>query len=148
MSAPVILAAMPSDAKIIARNLRKQSVKEVERVGGAKVEQIEAAIKRAQYSWTGWVDGEIACIWGIETVTIMADEATLWMISTPLVEKHAFTFVRKSQIFIRELMKQRFKLIHGMVSADFERSIAWLKWLGFKINAAQNGMCYFHMNRV
>lgn len=147
---PIILTARPTDAMLIVRNLRPNSIKEIERVGTTlkKSALIAKAIERSQYSWTGWCDGEVACIWGLDTLTILSDEATLWMISTPLVEEHAFTFIRRSQMFIRELIKQRFTLIHGMVDHDFARSIKWLHWLGFKVDAPVNGMQYFHMNRV
>ena len=145
---PLILAARPTDARLIIGGLRVNSVKEIEQIGSNKVELIEAAIKRAQYSWTGWIDGEVACIWGVETQTIMGDAATLWLISTDLVEKHRFTFVRKSQIFIQELISQRFALIHGYVDPKFDRSRRWLKWLGFTLVPQQNGSIYFYMSRV
>lgn len=133
------------DARAIAATMRV-SVAEVDRLGDKKVELLEEAILRATYSWAGFLDGKIVCLWGVRTDSLMSDTAFLWLITTSAVAEHPFHFVRRNQIFIKELSK-RYRVIHGYVDARFVRSLAWLKWLGFTIDPPKNRVRYFHMER-
>lgn len=139
-----IIPARVEHAALIFDRLRENSVRELQRLDENALEQLRNTIKQSCYCWSGFADGEIACIWGIETETILTDRATLWLVTTPLVEKYSFLFLRFSKIFIESLLKQEFSLVHGMVSESFERSKLWLKWLGFTVEPAKDGFRYFY----
>ena len=112
---PLVRQARADDVARITRNLRNISIKEVERIGLKPEETIKAAVQRARYSWVGYLDDEIVCMWGLESQSLLGDTAMLWLITTPLVEKHPFHFVRRTQMFVDELMKQEFTYIFGYV---------------------------------
>jgi|SRR5215467_4666379 len=103
----------------------------------------EADLKRylgiSYEAWTGLIDEEVVCVWGIISPTILSDKGYLWLLTTDLVDKHPFTFVRHSQIVIRDLMKH-LNYIEGHVMTNSERSIRWLKWLGFRMTNERHGM--------
>jgi hypothetical protein len=98
---------------------------------------------RASFSaWTGSIDGEVACVWGLITPTVLSNRAYLWLLTTDLVDNHPFVFVRHSQMVLREMLGH-FESIEGHVVAGQDRSIRWLKWLGFKMGRAERGMISF-----
>lgn len=88
-----------------------------------------AYLQASLFAWTGLVDGHVACVWGLVAPNILSETAYLWLITSPLVDEHKFTFVRHSQMVVKEMLKQ-FPLISGHVLSDHERSRRWLKWLG------------------
>src|SRR5205823_6185883 len=79
--------------------------------------------------WTGTVDGEQACAWGLIAPTVLSERAYLWLITTNLVDEHKFIFVRHSQRFM-EVMLDKYPVIVGHCVVGEERSMRWLKWLG------------------
>lgn len=95
-------------------------------------------------SWTGLLDGRVACVWGLIAPTILSEKAYLWLLTTDLIDEHPFTFIRHSQIVLREMLKS-FKYIEGHVVADSTRSIRWLKWLGFELHRRNGKLIEFHM---
>ena len=76
-------------------------------------------------------DGKVAGFWGIVLPTLISDRAYLWLYTTPALDDHQFVFVRQSQIWIKETLKE-FPLIVGHAFAARTKSIRWLKWLGAK----------------
>lgn len=79
--------------------------------------------------WTGLVDGEIACVWGVAPPTFLSTQAYLWLYTTELVKEHQFIFVRHSQKIIEKLLKE-YELIVGICAVEAENSQRWLRWLG------------------
>jgi hypothetical protein len=102
------------------------------------------------FAWTGFYKDEIACIAGLKASTFLSDEAHLWACTTPVVDDHPFLFARYSQIFVRYLLKEHYRVICGCVDPQFARSVVWLKWLGFKITPVQGtfAYCHFEMRRA
>lgn len=136
--------AEPFHAALIVNNMRQVSLDEVEAAGVDAKKTIEQAIMRSDYCWIGAVDGEVVCLWGIETQSIASGSAYLWLLTTPKVEDHTFLFVRRSQQFIKAT-RTRYKRIHGFVDVDFARSIAWLRWLGFTVGKPDGRLRPFWM---
>jgi hypothetical protein len=117
--------------------LRMRLEEGIERVGLDKEKIIRGAVKDASYTFTAMIDNEPACMWGIYQQTMLSDTAYMWLITTPLIEKHQFVFARRSQIYLQGL-KQHFNVIQGHVDARFSRSIRWLRWLGFRVYPDMN----------
>ena len=117
-------------------------------IGPDREEAISYAFTLSRYSWTGLANGKLACMWGVNPTSFVSDMATLWLITTPLVEEHSFLFLRWSRRFVEELMQTtEFSTIHGQVRADFHRSIWWLKWLGFHVQSPTEGLRYFYQEK-
>lgn len=142
-----VLPATMEHAQMIAPLLREDARKEVEAVGMVNPEKVlKTALRQSEFAWTGLADGEIACMWGIQGGTLLSSMGGLWLVTTPVVDKYKFIFLRWSRIFMDELRNTgKYTTIHGLVRGDFERSVTWLKWLGFKINPpSADGTRYFH----
>lgn len=98
----------------------------------------------SQWSWVGKVDGEVACIWGLSSGCILADEAHLWLLTTDLVEKHKFLFIRYSQRCVEDMLKL-FPVIVGDVDINNESAKRWLKLLGAKFSTPIGTAMHFEI---
>ncbi len=79
--------------------------------------------------WTGFVDGELVCMWGLIPPSFLSEHAYLWLYTTPALAGNEFTFVRQSQIAVGKMLLE-YRVIIGHAAANNERGIRWLKWLG------------------
>ena len=86
----------------------------------------------------GIVDGVVACVWGMIPVTILSSSAYLWLLTTDLVEKHKFLFIRHSQRCVEEALKI-FPVITGDVAPDNHSARRWLEWLGAEFSSGPFG---------
>jgi hypothetical protein len=103
-------------------------------------------MKKSQLVYCGKVDDGIVCLWGLMLVSLLSDQAYLWLYTTELVAKHQFLFVRHSQRIMERLLEQ-FSIIFGHVDPRAERSMRWLKWLGAEFIGADRGMVKFRIGK-
>lgn len=103
-------------------------------------------LAKSTVSYVGRITGKIACVWGLIPPTLLSDNAFLWMISTDTVDEHQFSFVRHSQIVIKELL-EIYPTIYGMTTIDEERTLRWLKWLGATFSPGPDKEIYFSIKR-
>ncbi len=97
---------------------------------------LERALSQCAEAWTGYIDDQIVCMWGIDRGSMLTNSAYIWLVTCKGVDEHSFIFVRHSQRRLQELTK-RDSFIHGIVQADNEQSIRWLRWLGFQLGDAE-----------
>lgn len=123
--------AKPEDAKGIV--LRKQELKEIALTGMTVEQLIPLSIDLSAYSFSGWYDGRILCLGGIELSSLVGTSGHLWIVVSKEVEHCPLTFARISKQFIETTMRH-FKSIYCFVAADNYVSQRWIEWLGFKFN--------------
>lgn len=97
-------------------------------------------------SWMGFIDGKVACVWGLVPPTLMSNRAYLWLLTTDLVDEHQFIFVRHSQRFVEEALKE-YDIIVGHCHSKETRSIRWLKWLGAEFSVPEGLRVPFSIRR-
>ncbi len=90
----------------------------------------------------GLVDGEVACMWGLIPPTLLSDTAWLWLLTTDIVAEHKFLFIRHSQRYIEEALKE-FPNIVGDVMIDNRPAQRWLRWLGAEFQAQEGARIPF-----
>ena len=135
-----IQPAIALDAIAISRNLRERDRAVVERHGPA-AEVIRLEIEQSIMALTAILDGEIALLWGARTPSPLDDRAYLWMVGTPLIERHPITFLRHSRRAMR-YMASHFRLLYGEVECDYLASQRWLTWLGARIEPRPEAMVF------
>jgi len=94
----------------------------------------------------GMHDDRVACVWGLATPTVVSNRAYLWLLTTDLVEKHKFIFVRHSQIVLEDALK-RYDVIIGHVEVGNTQARKWLRWLGAEIGVPEKGFSQFEIRR-
>jgi hypothetical protein len=96
--------------------------------------------------WAGFIDGGLACIWGVIPPTLMSNQAYLWLYTTDLVKEHQFLLVRHSQMVIKDILEEYPSIVgHAIIGSD--KSIRWLKWLGAKFGEPQGTGIPFRITR-
>jgi hypothetical protein len=77
----------------------------------------------------GLVDGKVACAWGLIPPTILSNTAYLWLLTTDIIAEHKFLFIRHSQRYIEEALKE-YPTIIGDVVGHNPPAMRWIRWLG------------------
>lgn len=129
-----IIPADPSHIEAIANNVRQADCDECWSAGLVTVRTaLEISLEHATLARTWLVDGVPAAMGGI---TGMRDGATIWLITTELVETHRRAFVVHA---LAAFQKERagFDLLYNFVDARNRRAIQWLRWMGFTLDDAK-----------
>lgn len=96
--------------------------------------------------WAGFIDGKLACIWGVIPPTLMSYQAYLWLYTTDAIKEHEFRLIRHSQMVIEEVLQEYESVVgHAIIGSD--KSIRWLKWLGAKFGPPQGTAVPFRITR-
>jgi len=114
----------------ILSNLRFHEARTIEKLQLDAVGLLDKALRNEFPSFVCIVDGEPAAIFGGHSETLLG-ETRLWMLTTPLIEKHQVPLLRASKRFV-EWMARIYGPVVGMVDSEFEASRNWLRWIGFK----------------
>ena len=93
------------------------------------VEILEFCQAMSAECWSGYIDEDLICCWGLIPPSILSNQAYLWMHSTEAVREHRFLLVRHSQKVIGKAL-ERYSTIIGHCDINAQDSMRWLKWLG------------------
>ena len=79
--------------------------------------------------------------------TVLCDAVYMWMVTTPLAEKHSLAFARRATRVIREVLEE-YGEIEGNVVAWNTIAIKWVTWLGAElIETSDVGVFEFKLRR-
>jgi len=96
--------------------------------------------------WGGFINDELACIWGVIPPTLMSDQAYLWLYTTDVIKGHEFILVRHSQMVIENVLDEYPSIVgHAIIGSS--KSIRWLKWLGARFGPPQGTAVPFRITR-
>src|SRR5437868_4624822 len=77
--------------------------------------------------YAGFIDGQFVCCWGLIPGSFISQQAYLWMWTHGTIA-HQFTFIRRSQIQIKEML-DRYPTILGHCRRGSYSAQRWLRWL-------------------
>jgi hypothetical protein len=128
-------AATIADVYALAARLRDADRAEVEAAGMS----VRAAIRRCFRSGvlcsTAFVDGEIACMWGLAG-TMISDVGHPFLMTTPMVERAPIALIKIGKMEVAKMLRQR-AVLYDYVAAGYARAIGLLKLFGFTVHAPQ-----------
>jgi hypothetical protein len=132
-----IVQATLEHAQRMAPRLREADIEEIWASSMSKPEQsLTRGVSCSSHAWTGLVDGEPACIFGVVPVSFMSGIGVPWMLGTPLVEEHATAFLRRNRRYVKH-MTRAYNYLINYVDDRNVKAIAWLEWLGFTVSEPQ-----------
>ena len=138
------------DCVILAQFMRKSDIEEAWAYSHSKpIEAIVNSVKGSRWAFTVRVDGESVCICGICDGS-MEGIGVPWLLATDLFENYPRYIMKLGKDFIRQYLTAYVSLVN-YVKADNEKTIRWLKWLGFTVDPPAPfgpdlvNFCYFHM---
>lgn len=79
--------------------------------------------------WVGMEGEDVLGFCGLIPPSLISDTAYLWLQTTDKLREHVFTFVRNSQMVVRDML-EIYPTIVGDCRIEDERAQVWLKWLG------------------
>jgi hypothetical protein len=122
MKAKIVRVTPPEAWKLIEKDKNLEFTAD-------EMNKFHRCINASTKLWAGFFDRKFACLYGLVPPTLLADYAVLWLHTNEEVSKNEFLFVRKSQIVVKDMLKE-YATIYGFAEVGAERSIRWLKWLG------------------
>ena len=112
-----------------------------------KMRYVSDYICKAAHVWFWNVDGKVAVAWGLIPLTLLSNQAYIWLYTTDAHPGNEFLFIRKSKIEL-EKMQALYPSIIGHVMENNERGIRWLKWLGAALGSVDSkGLIPFEIRR-
>lgn len=95
---------------------------------------------------SGYIDGQLACVWGLMPPSLLSQRAYLWLYVTDVVKEHTFIFIRQSQIAIKRMLED-YPELYGEIEIDNYKAITWLRWLGASLGEPFDGRIPFTIRR-
>jgi hypothetical protein len=128
-----IAAASPDHIAHIANHMREADRLECMAMAGkgphaALTDSLAASV----YAWTGLVDNEPICIFGVSPRDLLAGVGSPWLLGTHGIGGIALAFLRRNQAYVRRML-DIFPVLENYVDVRNHLSIRWLGWLGFSI---------------
>ena len=108
-------------------------------VGRFDESEIKAVFGASAERWTGEIAGEFAGCWGVLAPSVM-HPGQLWMVGTPVVEKHKLVFFRHARAWVSEALG-RYGALGGFVEAGCPQR--WLELMGFRLSPEEDGVRRF-----
>jgi len=125
-----------ADLEIVAANMREADKQEaIAMAACGPLEALRKSVALSHESVVARVGGEPVCIYGLGFGSVTGGMARPWLMGTQAVEWHCLTFLRANKRIVRD-WSERYDL-ENYVDARHTMSIRWLRWLGFKLDAAE-----------
>ena len=126
-------AIVPSEwrfARYIAANLRRADYDEALAFHGRDpVEVLEETFAQSDVSWTGLLDGEPVCIFGVVCYDLLETTGRPWFVATDKILRMQKTFLKMSRPYLA-LMQGKYMRLENWVDERNDASLRWLNWLG------------------
>lgn len=117
----------------IADRLRKGDRSEIEATGFTPRRLLRSLWKNSHVRRTGFVDGEIAAVWGCAGV-LLSPVGEMWLFTTPAVERVPMAFVKVARAEMSAILETKAVLVSSCL-ATYVQSVRLWKMLGFEMGA-------------
>lgn len=123
--------ATRDDALFVVKHLRVDDFREVTSLGLSAKDAVILSFAGSDECSVCCVDGRPALIFGV-TASLQDDAASIWALGTNDCDSIPLVMVKWGRDKVKEYLT-RYPHLENYCAADYERSIRWLKLLGFTI---------------
>lgn len=120
---------------LLLPHVRQEDIVELAAVGETPESCLKTGLEVSEYAFSVFFNGEIVCIFGVGTASLLGGEGVPWMVGSDRLNRCVPGFLRRSRAAVR-ILQDRYLLLENWVDARNERAIRWLRWLGFEIHDA------------
>ncbi|MGA7492372.1 MAG: hypothetical protein WB930_00130 [Syntrophobacteraceae bacterium] len=132
--ARIIIPAHSDHIFWLANNMRAPDREEVAAaVGMGPYRALSDSLQRSAAAWTGMVNDEPVCMFGVTPVDILGGIGSPWLLGAEDLPKYAITFLKANKGYVLKMLGL-FPYLQNYVDVRNEMSVKWLKWLGFKFD--------------
>lgn len=96
-------------------------------------EAVRICERTASIAFVGLVKWEPICVFGVSPATALSDHAVPWLLGTAGLERHAIPFLRQAKPLLAMIL-ERHPLLINYVDARNRTAIAWLEWMGARLD--------------
>lgn len=129
--------ASPEVIPFLAANVRESDRREIQAVVGlSPMQALSASLNDSERAWTGYLNGEPCCMFGVGPAEGDPKIGVVWMIGTDAIDRHPLAFLKGSRVAFREMLTM-FPTLINAVDARHAKALRWLRWLGAEIGEAQ-----------
>lgn len=145
-----IREARAEDIAPLAERMRPADRDEVWAAHGHTPEQaLQVSLDASTMAWTGLVDGEPVCMFGVGPISILGGRGAPWLLGTDKIERWPRTFLRRCRRCVKAMLTV-YPTLENFVDDRNEVSKRWLRWLGFEMGQTVTlpngtGFRYFRM---
>lgn len=133
----VVRRTLISDVDKLKNRLRPSDIQEVLASHNYTSEAaLMLSIQESTISLTIEYDNEAVAMFGINPDSALGNKATIWFLGSSAIDKKKIRFLRHGQAFI-DLFLSLYPYLYNYIDARNKKSIAWLKFLGAKIQEAK-----------
>ncbi len=131
-----IIAARPCHIAPVAERMRAADRAEVWASAHLSPgDALRISLQDSILSWTGLVDGNPVCLFGVAPASLLSGTGIPWLLATDAIEAHARAFLRRNKVMLGH-MQARFSRLENWVDTRNMVSRRWLNWLGFHCEEA------------
>lgn len=128
-----ILPATEEHARQLAPLMRPADAAEVLASGGYQpLDALLDAMAWSAESYAGYIDGELACLFGVVPGTFLTGEAVPWLLTSNVVQRKPRAFLRASREVIADWLG-KYPMLVQQVDARYEQALRWAERVGFNV---------------
>lgn len=121
----------------LAENMRQPDIDEVWAAARiSPLEGLQQSVASTAKPITGLINGEVACLYGLGSPTILSTIGVPWLLTSHVVDKHPLAFLRGCRQYFEE-QTRGFDILVNFVDARHTAAKHWIRWLGFTIHPAE-----------
>lgn len=128
----MIREATEADARYVAQRLREADTEEVRALGFSAKDAVMLSFAGSDDRFVGIVDGEAAMVFGV-TAPLYGGAASVWALGTPKCNEVPVAMVKCGRQIVSAFL-QKYGYLENYCAADYEKSLRWLKLIGFTID--------------
>lgn len=131
-----IVPARAAHAEALAPRMRHAEVLEVRASGGFEpLQALLEALQHSERAFAGLIDGEVACMWGVEHLRYSAVSGrvgAVWLLTSPIIERYPKVFWRGCRRELAALFES-YDLLVNAIDARHVQAVRWARRLGFPL---------------
>lgn len=128
-----IREARAEDIPHLAEHMRKGDRDEIMASHSHSAEDaLRSSLEVSTAAWTGLIDGEPVCMFGVGPVSVLAGRGAPWLLGTDKIERFPRTFLRRCRRCVQRMLTV-YPLLENFVHEENTVSKQWLAWLGFEL---------------
>lgn len=139
--------ATPEDVRFVGERLREADRAEVLALGVRPEVGLRMSAEASDYVWCGWIGGVPSMIFGCSR-NVLSERGEVWALGTDNCTGHP----REMLIYGRRVLRMMldiFPVLENYCDARYEKSLRWLKKIGFTIGDPEpygvNGALFCHI---
>lgn len=93
---------------------------------------LTTCLKMSDTAWAARMNGDLICMFGVASLSLITKTGTPWMISSDHLTKYSFAFLGHCRQYIAEMLED-YPVLVNHVDARNTASKLWLRWVGFDV---------------